>query len=97
VAQLDALTGVYDMTPGFAITIARDGSHLTAQATGQSSMRILAKTPTLFYARTAKAEFEFVHGSDGAVKTMILHQHGADMPCQRRPSATTAAVPPASP
>lgn len=83
-AQLDRLVGVYELAPTFAITVRREGDHLEAQATGQGSARLYAKSETSFYYRVVKAEIDFVPGKDGAIEALVLHQNGVDQRAKKR-------------
>ncbi len=84
-AQLDALVGVYELAPTFAIEIRRSGDHLVAQATGQSEVRIYATSPTHFFLRVVAAEIDFVRDAKGNVTELILHQNGRDQHGPRKP------------
>jgi serine-type D-Ala-D-Ala carboxypeptidase/endopeptidase len=75
-AQLDALTGVYELSPTFAITVTRAGDHLMGQATGQPAFRLFPSSPTHFALHAVKAEIDFVRAPSGAVTELILHQNG---------------------
>jgi len=65
--------GVYAMNPSFKLTIKLDGDHLSAQATGQGSLRIDPMSPTRFFNDGINAEMEFE--KDGA--SLTLYQNGA--------------------
>ncbi|MDR7299325.1 CubicO group peptidase (beta-lactamase class C family) [Pelomonas aquatica] len=71
--QLQALAGVYAVTPQFKLTIRADGQRLFAQATGQAEFELFAKAPRRFFAKVTPLEIEF--DADG--KALTLFQGGA--------------------
>ncbi|NOT33725.1 MAG: serine hydrolase [Candidatus Eisenbacteria bacterium] len=77
-AQIDACVGVYELTPQFKITVAREDTKVYAQATGQPRFEIFAESPTRFYLTAVDAQIEFEPGDDGRMKTMTLRQGGND-------------------
>lgn len=73
--QLDAFVGEYQY--GSAVTtIARDGTTLTAQLTGQPKFPIFPKSATEFEWRAVKAGVAFVKGADGKVTKAVHTQNG---------------------
>jgi hypothetical protein len=60
---LSRYLGVYQIAPNFALTIALQGDHLTAQGTNQPAAPIYVSSPTRFFLRVVDAEIEFF--SDG--------------------------------
>jgi len=83
-AQLERLTGVYDLTPQFSLTIARGPEGLTVRATGQSALPIFPVSPTEFFLRAVSATITFQVDADGNVTGLVLHQNGQDLPANRR-------------
>ena len=79
VATLSRYVGVYQLAPKFALTIALQGDHLTAQGTNQSSAPIFASTPTRFFARVVDAEIEFFTDANGKVDHLVLYQGGHEI------------------
>lgn len=84
-AQLERYTGVYDVAPSVTFTIARAGTHLTVQLTGQPAIPIFASAPTEFYLRAVRANISFELTSDGTATALTLHQNGHGVPARRRP------------
>ena len=72
---LESYVGVYELQPGFTITISRDGQHLFAQATGQSKFELFSKTSTEFYLKVVVAQVNF-NLLDGKVESLTLSQNG---------------------
>lgn len=84
-AVLDEYAGEYRLTPGFAITIRREGDALVAQATGQGANPIYPSARDEFFFRVVDAQISFVRDSTGKVASLVLHQGGRDLPAPRRP------------
>lgn len=87
-SELSRFTGVYDVGPGFAITIAVGGDSLTAQGTNQPKPMPLMYQGVVdgharFYVPNFDAELEFVTGPTGEVNSLVLHQ-GGDHPAKKR-------------
>jgi serine-type D-Ala-D-Ala carboxypeptidase/endopeptidase len=75
--SMDELVGTYRLAPTFAIRIVRDGNTLTAQATGQSRLELLAVDPFRWTVRGVEAAIEFERDADGRVVALVLVQGGA--------------------
>jgi CubicO group peptidase (beta-lactamase class C family) len=85
--QLERFTGVYDLAPKFALTVALDGDSLTAQGTGQASLPLMYQGIVdghpHFFIPAVNAEIEFVPDATGTVSSLVLHQSG-DHPAKKR-------------
>ncbi len=91
--KLDAYQGVYQLAPGFALTIRRTGYQLTAQATGQGAAPIFPSAPDHFFYKVVDAQITFQRDASGKVTGLILRQFEHDMPAKRTgdaPSPPTA-------
>lgn len=73
---LQSYTGEYELTPGFSITVTRDGSHLYGQGTGQPRFELFPSSQTRFFLKVVDAQFEFVKDDKGQVVKGILYQNG---------------------
>jgi len=82
-AQLEPLTGEYQLAPGFTITVTREGTQLFCQATGQQRFEIFAEAPTRFFLKVVDAAIEFYPDEKGAVPQMTLFQGGQEIPGTR--------------
>lgn len=78
--KLDRYVGVYEIMPGFSITVFRQGDRLWAQATNQPRLGIYPASETRFFYRAVQAELEFVIQPHGRIEKLILHQHGLRLP-----------------
>jgi CubicO group peptidase (beta-lactamase class C family) len=77
--------GVYELKPGFDLTIALGpGGGLTGQATGQGPFPLLAESPTRFFFEQASITIEFVSNAGGAVTHMIFEQGGGKVEAKRK-------------
>jgi CubicO group peptidase (beta-lactamase class C family) len=81
--KLDRMLGVYELEPGFRLTITREGSQLFMQATGQSVAEAFAESETRFFFKVVDAQIEFTIGRDGRASMMTLSQGGQAMPAKR--------------
>lgn len=79
VSTLARYVGVYQIAPKFALTIALQGDHLTAQGTNQPSAPIFASSPTRFFSRVVDAEIEFFTDPSGKVDHLVLYQGGHEI------------------
>ena len=79
-AQYDRLLGAYELAPGFALTISREGAKLMAQGTGQPKFELFQESPTMFFAKEVEVKVEFVIGGDGKATDLFLHQGGRKLP-----------------
>ncbi len=75
---LQTYVGKYELAPEFIITISKNGSHLMAQATGQSEFEIYPKSDTVFYLKVVEAQVTFNLAEDGQVASMTLLQGGRE-------------------
>lgn len=80
--QLDRLTGVYELEPGFQLTITHEGTHLYMQATGQGPAEAFAVSETRFFFKVVDAEIEFTIDG-GRASVLTLHQGGLTMAARR--------------
>ena len=83
-AVLQRYVGVYELQPGFELTVYLEGDRLMTQATGQSSIQIHPESETEFFVEEINAQITFVLGPDGTATALILHQGGRDMRAPRK-------------
>ena len=80
---LDAYSGVYELAPGFRLTVTREGDQLFAQPTGQPKAEIFPESDTKFFLKVVDAQLVFVRGQGGQAETVVLHQGGREVPGKR--------------
>lgn len=73
---LESYIGVYEVTPGFSITIALNKYGLTAQATNQPAFKMFAESQNKFFLKVVDASIEFFKNDDGNVSKLALKQNG---------------------
>lgn len=78
----DAYVGSYRLTPGFELTIFREGDRLFAQATGQDRLEIVPEAEHRFFTKLIDAQISFTL-SGARAESLTLHQGGRDMPAPR--------------
>lgn len=81
--KLDRTIGVYELEPGFRLTITREGTQLFMQATGQGLAEAFAESETKFFFKVVDAQIEFAIGDDGRASVLTLFQGGSAMPAKR--------------
>jgi len=81
--KLDRMLGVYELEPGFQLTITREGTQLFMQATGQGIAEAFAESETKFFFKVVDAQIEFAIGNDGRASVLTLFQGGLAMPAKR--------------
>lgn len=81
---LQSYEGVYTITPEFALTVTLDGNTLMVQATGQQKLRLSPESETKFACKAVDAYIFFVANDSGKVKSLVLHQNGANQIGTRR-------------
>ncbi len=79
-ASYDRYAGVYELAPGFSLTITREGARIMAQGTGQPKFELFPESPTTFTAKEVELKIEFVLGGDGEASSLFLHQGGRKLP-----------------
>ena len=81
--QLDAYVGKYQLAPQLVFTIARDGTQLDAQLTGQPALPVYADKPDHFFYKVVDAQLDFERDAAGKVTALTLHQNGRDLKAPR--------------
>jgi CubicO group peptidase (beta-lactamase class C family) len=76
----DAYAGQYQIAPGFAVTVTREGNKLMVQATGQPSAELFPESETKFFLRIVDAQISFTKDAGNQVTGLILHQGGRNIP-----------------
>ncbi|MEK8179535.1 serine hydrolase [Flavobacterium buctense] len=74
--QLQKFIGVYEIQPGFEITVTSDKDQLLAQLTGQNAFPIFAENETQFFLKVVDAQIHFVPSETGAITGLVLLQNG---------------------
>lgn len=66
--------GVYEINPGFSITITLEDGKLMSQATGQEKFEIFPESQTKFFLKVVDAQIEFIENGTGNFDSFILYQ-----------------------
>ncbi|MGK2856647.1 MAG: serine hydrolase [Thermoanaerobaculia bacterium] len=82
-ATLAHYVGLYELAPGFILTVTREGNRLFTQATGQPKVEVFAESATEFFLKVTDAQLTFVLDEAGEATSLVLHQGGRDMPAKR--------------
>lgn len=83
-AILKTYEGVYELQPGFVITVSSKGNQLFAQATGQSQFELFAESNINFFLKVVKASIEFHKNDKGEINALTLNQGGRAMKAQKK-------------
>ncbi len=81
---LKTYDGVYELQPGFDLTIESKGDKIYAQATGQSQFELFAESETKFFLKVVKASVEFHKNDKGQVDALTLFQGGREMKAKKK-------------
>lgn len=81
---LQKLTGVYEIQPGFELTITVSDGTLMGQATGQGAFELIAESKTRFFATVAPIDIEFETDKNGYAEGMTLKQAGQVLHADRK-------------
>lgn len=94
---LAGYAGRYQLAPNFVLAIKPTSTGLLSQATGQAQVRAFASARDEFFLRVVDAQLSFKRNAAGAVESLVLHQHGRDMPAPKMvvPKHTAIALDPA--
>ena len=81
----DEYAGRYalDAAPNIVLSFTRDDATLYAQLTGQPRLEIVPTSATTFRLLAVEASVTFLHGDDGAVEGVTLHQNGVEQQATR--------------
>jgi CubicO group peptidase (beta-lactamase class C family) len=83
VEVLRRYVGVYQLAPGFEVTVRLDGDVLRATPTNQPESPLVPESETRFSVREANAVVDFETDATGAVTRLILHQGGRQIPAPK--------------
>jgi CubicO group peptidase (beta-lactamase class C family) len=83
-AILAAYAGVYELNPGFTITVSLEKERLSLQATGQPKLSLYAASDAEFQVREANARILFAKDASGRVTHLTLDQAGMKQEARRR-------------
>ncbi|MCH8904666.1 MAG: serine hydrolase [Bacteroidetes bacterium] len=76
---LERYIGVYEINPGFDITITIEDKKLMSQATGQQKFQIFPESQTKFFLKAVDAQIEFIENDNGNFESFILYQGGQEI------------------
>jgi bla regulator protein BlaR1 len=87
---LDGHVGFYQLSDHAVLTITRTGQQLDARLTGQRALPIHALSNTEFSYKDGR--ISFITEPDGQTTSLILRQHGVDLPMKRIDAATAQRI-----
>lgn len=79
----DAYVGVYELAPGFHLTLTREGDRLIGQPTGLPKAELFPESETKFFLQGEDVQVEFQRGPDGKATGLTLFQGGRQTPGKR--------------
>ncbi|MRV74586.1 serine hydrolase [Duganella sp. FT92W] len=80
---LAGYTGKYQLAPGFVLTIQPQRQGLQVQATGQPPFEAQATARDEFVVAAVDARLSFRRNAAGTVESVVLRQHGQEVPGKR--------------
>ena len=83
--QASPYSGVYPLSPSFAITIFKSDDRLYGQATGQPALVLVSRGRETFDVQGVDATVTFDVDALGNVTGLTLHQNGRDMHAVKSP------------
>ncbi|MGE0773244.1 MAG: serine hydrolase [Cyclobacteriaceae bacterium] len=82
-STLKKYAGVYELQPGFDLTITLEEGRLMSQATGQQKVELFPESPTKFFLKVVDAQLEFI-SEEGKFNKLILYQGGREIEGKRK-------------
>lgn len=82
-ALYDRLTGVYELSPDFTITITKEDGRLMGMATGQPKVELFPESETDFFLKVADARIVFTLDASGQAVGLTLYQNGLALPAKK--------------
>jgi CubicO group peptidase (beta-lactamase class C family) len=81
---LESYVGIYEVTPGFSITITLNKYGLTAQATNQPAFKLFAEAENKFFLKVVEASIEFLKDDNSHINKLVLKQNGQTIQALRK-------------
>ena len=81
---LKSYEGVFEIQPGFDLTITSLKNQLFAQATGQQKFELFAESKTKFFLKVVKASVVFHENEKGEINALTLNQGGRAMRAEKK-------------
>ena len=81
---LKSYEGVFEIQPGFDLTITSLENQLFAQATGQQKFELFAESKTKFFLKVVKASVVFHENEKGEINALTLNQGGRAMRAEKK-------------
>lgn len=78
-------SGRYALQPGLVLTVRPSAHGLSTQATGQQALAAFASARDEFFLRAIDAQLSFKRDAAGVVHSVVLHQHGQNIPAKKLP------------
>lgn len=75
---LETYVGKYDLAPGFVLTVTKDGTQMSAQASGQASFEIFPRSESVFYVKAFVAQITFNINEESRVESLTFSQGGRE-------------------
>jgi CubicO group peptidase (beta-lactamase class C family) len=80
---LDRYVGRYALPPSIILNVRRAGDHLSVQENDEPKQDLMPDSETEFFSTSSDDTITFQSDAAGAVKVMILHADGKDIPVKR--------------
>jgi CubicO group peptidase (beta-lactamase class C family) len=80
---LDRYAGRYEIPPNIALTVRREGDHLSLQENDEPKQDLMPESDIDFFSTTSDDRVTFQADAEGRVRQMILHVDGKDIAVKR--------------
>lgn len=78
--EIKLISGKYELSPSFIISIYNEDDKIMAKASGQPSIEITPTSATNFYNNQIPIQIEFNKNEEGAIESLSLFQNGQKYP-----------------
>ena len=79
----DSYAGRYEIEPGYALTVRRDGSRLLVQAPQQAAVEVFPASEIEYFSRGSDTQIKFVKDEHGQVTGLVIVKNGRNHPARK--------------
>lgn len=79
----DSYAGRYELEPGYALTVRRDGERLLVQAPRQAAVEVFPASETEYFSRGSDTQIKFVKNEQGQVTGLVIVKNGRNHPAKK--------------
>lgn len=79
----DSYAGRYELEPGYALTVRREGDRLLVQAPRQAAVEVFPASETEYFSRGSDTQIKFVTNEQGQVTGLVIVKNGRNHPAKK--------------